>query len=331
MKKNRLFLILLLVSMCTVSFNVLYGTSTKITVFDQKQDQKQDRKRDQQIDLFKFVSTELRKPSYAQDILPNDFSYLQSMIEHGHRLPNRQEYLRSVMSIFSKIMMASPYINAYAFLGALEDLPGQLVPYFTCYKEVGSRQYRMGVDTDMFDRFKETVDNLLYIRFSSQYDIFKADPEKFLHGLAEQVVDMAKQELDTERLRITIKRFLELNISKLVWSPEEHDEIWDNVKSISRYLEVLMEKEIIVDLNDLDDMYWTLIHRFNYFLDITSTELPISFYQKIKKDIYQDSSLKMLKLEEQDICIQSKKEVFIASLLQAEARRRAFDIGVITE
>jgi len=326
MKKNNLLLIFLLLQMGAVSSTLLCNSYSDTNTNMMKTDLY-----DQQVDLFKVVSTELRSSSYAQHVLPNDFSYLQSLIEHGHRLLNRQEYLRSVMNIFTKIMGASHYVNAYAFLQMLETLPCHLVPYFNSYKSASSHEYRIGIDGDMFDRFKETVDNLLYIQFSSQYDIFKADPEQFLSGLAEQVVDMAKHELETERLRIAIKRFLELNISKLVWSPEEHDLIWDNVKKIAHLLEELMEKEVITEVNDLDDMYWTLIHRFNYFLDIASTELPISFYQGIKNDIYKEPGIKMLKLEEQDICIQSKEEVLIASLLQAEARRRAYEQGIETE
>ena len=62
--------------------------------------------------------------------------------------------------------------------------------------------------------------------------------------------------------------FLEIAMAKLIWSPEEHEKIWENVKAISRQLEVLIQHNILNDANDLDDLYWTLIHRFCFFLEI---------------------------------------------------------------
>lgn len=279
--------------------------------------------------LFSIVRTELKKPEYAQDVLPNDFSYLNQLLRYGHDMHNRQEYARSVFGIFSKVMGASQYVNAYAFSHLLNELPQVLKPYFVNYKSRGAHRSAIGLDGDMFDRFKESVTNTLYVQFSSQYESFKTSPSQFFDELSDYIVEIAKQEIDTQQMRFTTKRFLELSISKLVWSPEEHTKIWGNVKNIAENLSLLMENAVIEDPNDLDDIYWTLIHRFNYFLDLMGTHIPSSFYQEIREDIASNNLL-LLNLAEQDVCIQTKRECLQYALLEAEARSRAYEKGILT-
>lgn len=276
--------------------------------------------------LFDVVSSELKKPEYAQEVLPNDFSHFNQFLVHGQNIRNRQEYGRSVFGIFTKIMGGSQYVNAYAFSHMLEALPQTLKPYF--------RAYKAGVPTpldggDALDRFKEEVNNALYVQFSSHFDFFKSSPELFLSELAQHITDLAAQEINTERMRTATKRFLEMGINKLVWHPDEHEKIWPNIKKITGQLATLMEHNIIDDAHDLDEMYWTLIHRFNYFLDLVGTNMPVSFYADIKRDL-QNSQLPLLTLEEQDICIQTKKECLLYGLLQAEAKTRALEHGILT-
>lgn len=281
------------------------------------------------VQLFSIVRTELRKPEYAQDVLPNDFSYLNQLLRYGQGMHNRQEYARCVFGIFSKVMGASQYVNAYSFSHLVEELPQTLNPYFVNYKLRGSHRSAIGLDGDMFDRFKESVTNTLYTQFSSQYESFKSSPSQFFDELSDSIVELAKQEIDAQQMRSATKRFLELGISKLVWSPEEHTKIWGNVKNIAQNLSLLMENAIVEDSNDLDDMYWTLIHRFNYFLDLMGTHIPSSFYQEVREDIASNNLL-LLNLAEQDVCIQTKKECLQYALLEAEARSRAYEKGILT-
>lgn len=278
--------------------------------------------------LFDVVSSELKKPEYAQEVLPNDFSHFNQFLIYGQNVRNRQEYGRSVFGIFTKIMGGSQYVNAYAFSHMLEALPQTLKPYFKAYKAGQAEALDAHLNGDTLDRFKESVNNALYVQFSSQFDFFKSSPELFLSELAQHITDLAEQEINTERMRTATKRFLEMGLNKLVWHPEEHDKIWPSIKKITGQLAALMEHNILDDANDLDELYWTTIHRFNYFLDLVGTNMPISFYEDIKRDL-QDSQLPLLTLEEQDICIQTKKECLLYGLLQAEAKTRAFQHGIV--
>ena len=158
--------------------------------------------------LLAIVRTELKKPEYARDILPHDFTYFNQLLLHGREMQSRHEYARSVCSIFSKVLGGSQYVNAYAFAQLLEVLPQTLKPYFISCKAYDELSSTSGLTGDMFDRFKESVSHTLYIQFSSQYDVFKASPLQFFDELSLYIADIAQQEMEIYYLRTAVKRFL---------------------------------------------------------------------------------------------------------------------------
>ncbi len=278
--------------------------------------------------LFEVVKNKLKQPEYAYETLPNDFGYLNQLLSYGHETREPQLHIRSVFSIFSKLLGGAHYVNAYAFSEMLDDLPRLLQPYFVPYKNHAALQKKINLDGDMYDRFKEAVNNMLYMQFGSQYEFFKNNPYQFFDELSQQIVDIAQEEGNIERSRYALMHFLEIGISKLVWSPEEQDKIWVNVKKISHQLESLIEHNILEDPNDLDDLFWALVHRFNYFLDVTSASLSTSFYNEVKTDVA-EKQLLMLELDEQDMCIQTKANCLSHMLFQAEAKSRAYEKGIL--
>lgn len=278
--------------------------------------------------LFATVRTALKTREYAQDGLPNDFSYLVQLLAYGQEVSNRIEYARAVFSVFSKVIGGSQYVNAYAYQEFLEQLVPTLKPYFVNYRTSHKRSLSIGLDGDMYDRFKEAVSNMLYVQFSSQYDVFRSSPLQFFDELSQAITDIAKQEVEAQQARVAIKRFLELCMSKLVWSPEEHAQVWDNVKSIAQVLSLLTHNNIIEDPNDLNDMYWTLLHRFNFFVDLVGGQLPLSFYEQVKNDCAQNNLL-FLTLAEQDACILTKQECLRYTLIEGEAKCRAYEKGIL--
>ena len=153
--------------------------------------------------------------------------------------------------------------------------------------------------------------------------------------LSQEIIETLQHELpalsddiSAQELRHTTVRFLEVGLNKLVWHPEEYDKIWTNVKTISRQLEALMEHAIIDDANDLDDLFWTLIHRFCYFLDLSHHALPTKFFEAIKNDIATDQLL-LVELEEQEALITSKRDHVLHAVRTGLARKQGVAQGLI--
>ena len=141
-------------------------------------------------------------------------------------------------------------------------------------------------------------------------------------------IEIVEEEVTVEQLRQTVIRFLEIAISKLVWSPEDEIQTWDSVKKIASQLANLMEYNIIDDINDIDDLFWSLIHRYCFLLNISAVDMPLSFYEKIQEDLAAQQPL-LLALEEQEDFIESKSACLYRTLATSKAKRFAYDRGIV--
>lgn len=275
------------------------------------------------------IFKDLSKPEYAREILPNDFSNLTTLLEHCKKANKSRAYVERIFRVFSRLLKGAQYVNAYAFSEMLEKLPDLLEQHFTIYH---ARAYAGDTNLLKFepiDRFKEVVNRTLYSRFLNQYDLFKKNSDSFFDMLSTDIFEIVEEEATIDQLRQTVIRFLEVGLSKLVWSPEDHNQIWTSVKRMSQQINKLMDHYVVDDEDDVNDLFWTLIHRFCFFLDITGSVLPAEFYENIKQDIAAQQ-LELLELEEQEHWLETKSTCLQRALLTGEARSRAYQHGILT-
>lgn len=272
--------------------------------------------------LFVSLQRDFHDPRYRQDILPNNFAHLLQLLDYGNKTKQDREYAQSVLSLFSKLLKGAEYVNSYAFASLLEQMPGLLKNHFTGYTLESASQLILANDLDMIERLQKTVTTIVYTKFAQDFAICKTNPEHFLDNLAQRIVSATDQEIQMEQLRQTTIRFLEVGLSKLVWSPHDEEKTWTLVKKISHNLASLMEYNIIDDLNDIDELFWTLVHRYRYFLELHSTDASLSFYQKLKTDIG-NKKLLLFANEEQEPLLQTKAECLLDTIREQEAKKRA--------
>jgi len=270
--------------------------------------------------LFAIIQEELQRPDKEEIVLTS----FMRLIAHVHTTQKPRTYLRSVFKLFTNIVKGAQYIDNYTFTTMLEALPGYIAPYFAVTK------YKGMYDDTVFDRFKTMIDNALYLKFSTQYDQFKKDPEDFLDALSQEIVQAAQEEINIEQLRQSFMRFLEVCMNKLIWNAFDNEKTWDSVKIISNKLAALLERNILEDVNELDDLYWSLIHRYCFFLDIIGPELSADFYENVKNDIATQQLL-LLELEEQDSFIETKAHVLKRAVFTSEAKNKAYAQGILTQ
>lgn len=274
--------------------------------------------------LLQSIQSELKDPKYRKDILPNNFSYLIQLLEYGIKTNQPRDYAQNVLSLFSKLLKGAEYVNSYVFSSLVEQLPGLLKRNFMYYQP-GSATAQLALnDLDMLERLEQTVTTLMYGQFTNEFSKFKDNPDQFLSDLSKKLLAATSQEISIEGLRQTLIRFLEVGLSKLIWNAQDHEKSWDSLKTLSDRIATLVEYNIVDDLNDLDELFWTLVHRYCYFLDLHSTHLPVSFYERVKNDVA-TQRLTLFDLEEQENFIQSKSECLMDTLLTQEAKKRAFD------
>lgn len=141
------------------------------------------------------LQKELRTPQYTREILPNDFSHLSELINFGAAGNQPPAYLRSIIKLFSNMLKRSYYVNASAFSQMLETLPKDLTPYFSL---PASREYIANsalYDATFVDRFKATVQSVLYSKFSTEYESFRQDPDLFLKKSVETLSPLPMKNL----------------------------------------------------------------------------------------------------------------------------------------
>lgn len=274
--------------------------------------------------LLRSIQRDLQDPKYRQDILSNNFSYLIQLLDHGIKTNQDLEYAKRVISLFSKLLKGTEYVNSYAFADLIEQMPGLLKQYFVGYKLESSSQLILANDLDMLERLQRTVTSIVYTKFAQDFSLCKTNPEQFLNELTQRIVHATNQEVSMEQLRQITIRFLEVGLSKLIWSPREEEKTWEIVKRISHNLASLMEYNIIDDLNDIDELFWTLVHRYRYFLELHSSDMSLTFYQKVKNDMH-NQKLLLFDLEEQESFLQTKASCLLNTILTQEAKKRAYD------
>ena len=260
---------------------------------------------------------------YTQEILPNDFSHLVQFLNNGKKTKQSRAYAKSVFKLFGNKLKAAHYVNAYAFSDMIEQMPLLLEDYFLLAK------------SNSMNKHKENVTSILYSTFLSKYDYFKKNPQDFFDDLSQDILHALENELTAlnddvtmDQLRQSMVRFLEIGLNKLVWSVEEPEKIWDSVKTISQQLERLMEHNVIDDADDLDDLYWSLVHRLCYFIEIAGPELPFDFYEKIKTEVSAQQVI-MFDLEEQEAALESKSQKLMNVLVMAQAKKQATERGIV--
>ena len=225
------------------------------------------------------------------------------------------------------MLKSSYYVNAYAFSGLLETLPEHLAPYFSCTE---SRAYITDsalYDATFVDRFSSTINTMLYAKFSSEYDSFRQDPNLFLKKISANIVTIAHEEVIQEQLRQGVIRFLEIALNKLIWDPSAQEQTWHITKKIAEQLAKLLEYNILDDVNDLDDLYWSLLTRYGYFIELTTTDMPELFYKSIKQDI-KSNNIILFAIQEQDHFVEPKRSYMQRMLQEAETNAYHYRLGL---
>lgn len=269
-----------------------------------------------------FLKNIFSHHEYSKEVLAHNFSHLIQFLQHGKRMGQKRTYCKEVVRLFGNKLKSTPFVNPYAFLQLLKELPELLYEYFIIFKMAD------------LDPAKLLVNELALNHFAQNVSIFKENPKQFFDDLSTQIIDSLNnryhltEEITAEELRKSLLLFLEIALSKLVWSPYEQTETWQLCKNIADQLAVLMETNIIADPDDLNDLYVTLVERYCYFLEVTNPDLPVSFFEKLKHSVASESHL-FLEMEEQENSIATKSERLMHTLLQGEAKARARESGII--
>jgi hypothetical protein len=276
--------------------------------------------------LLNFITKIYNHKSYAMELSQNATHVIQFM-DFGNELQLGSDAMYVVWRLFYNKMKATEIVDDSVVLNLLDATPKHLERYFAEYSDVPEKNDLQFI--------KKQIESMILGKFTRSVDLFKREPDTFVSHLAQELAQhydseisqvrkaAAKQEL-VERLRHMIIRFYDTTLGKVMWNPQQPEAVWSSFTTMAQGLQRLGEYNIIKHMDDLDDLLWSLTHRFCYFLDLTGASLPLTFYERVERDLA-EKSVYFLEFREQDEGVTSKKSTVLDALAQAKTRAIAYE------
>jgi len=267
-----------------------------------------------------FFLKAFNNPRYVKDRLPYSLDNFITFLRHGKQTNQGRDYLKATLCVWSPKIKQCDALSATAFTEWLVELP-LLVDYLFVPEAAVTGQQK-----------KQAVKKVLYREFLSKFSLLSDNPSAFFDHLADEVLLAADPDINhgisLEHLRQMIVRFIDTGLNKLFWDPSDK-ETWTNMKQIGDLLGRLKEQGIIHDADDLNDLCWSLVHRVCHFVSFFGPELPMEFYEEVRKEI-QSPSCMLLTLEEQEALMETKRATLERAILEGVARVHAHQQGILT-
>lgn len=268
-----------------------------------------------------FLKHAFNRPEYATEFLPYNFTHILQFLEYGNKTKQSADYMQSIVRLFYNKLKATHFLTSYALHELLEPLPHLLQAHCSPV-----------VTQTIFTQLKTTLHDLFYNTFLERFSVFKKNPNQFFDDLSEHILEevdgTTEKTLSHEQFRQSVLRFLEIALNKLIWCPSDGIDTWKSVKLFAHQIEKLHQADIL-DENELDDLYKSLIERFCYYLNVNGSGIALSTIEVIRNEIA-SKKLHFLELEEQETYLEPKSKRLERALLMAEAKVHAQAQGIVT-
>ena len=223
---------------------------------------------------FKYV---YNHPEYV-NYLPHNLSHMIQFLNHGRQSGQSEAFAASVVKLFMQKIKATPYIDAESYVEFLPKFVDAISPYLE-KKEASFLQEIQVV-------LKERLINV----FTKYFSYFQTNPDAFMTSLSEQLARQTNQlhtaqHIEVEQLKKDILRFVELCANKLVWSSKDDVQVWYVCNKLGYEAQQCLEKKVLPNQDAFDDVCWSFIHRFCYFLELSAPTLSKDFYDHVLDDL----------------------------------------------
>ena len=287
--------------------------------------------------FLEYIKQVYNQRTYSSFLSQNS-THIIEFLQIGRELNLDAEYLYVGTRLFYNKFKEAEIIDDSVALEILPAFIEHFAPHFD-YEEEEITQRKENLDF-----LKKYTEEVILYKFTEHFTRFQTNPDEFISELSHDLAifynqqdyakrhKQAKKENKREillRLRQQTVRFFELIMSKVMWYNIQPETIWPSFLTIAQNLQGLGQQRIVDHMDDLDDLLWSLVHRFNYFIELTGSSLPLAFYEMIEHDLT-NNKIFFLEAKEQDEGIASKKQILIEALIRGKARALAEQEGFIT-
>lgn len=251
---------------------------------------------------FKYI---YNHPEYI-NYLPYNLSHMIQFLEYGIQTGQNEAYAASVIKMFLQKIKAAPYVEAESFVNFMGEFSKVIKPYLE------------KKEANFLSEMQIALKNKLSEMFARYFNVFQKSPDTFMNSLAEQIAKqtsqtVTQQHIEIEQIKKDVLRFFEICANKLIWSSKDDIQTWYCCNRLAHECQICLENSVLCDANALDDMCWSIIHRYCYFVDLSKDILSKDFYAQVLHDL-QTKPLLLTALEEQEQLMISKKDHLIGKL-----------------
>lgn len=257
-----------------------------------------------------FFTNVFNAPLYAKEVFPNSTIHLEQLLSIGRKEHLPIEYTTTVLWLFHVKAIEARYINAEAFEPFIDTLVNLL-------------SYHLQTTTDRTVP-KELIKNSILTAFAHDAEQIATNPAQFFDTMAEELLKKLQPWIEQEQginlLRHTLTMLLHTMITKMVWDVT-NPLLWQQIKKVGTQLTTL-EKEGIIDKQQLNTLFWSLILRICYLIELQASVIPLDVYQEMISDIT-TSDHPLLRLVDAEPNMTSKAEKLRQVILDSGAVARA--------
>lgn len=264
-----------------------------------------------------FFSIVFNSSLYAERFLPSCFVHMIDFLDYGKKHDKSYAFYESVFTLFHQRLKESTWVNSYALLMLLDQLPAYIDPLTDQYNQ----------------KLSAAIKAELTISLNERSFLLKDREDQFYTEITQRIMNTIKttnQDGSLTDVQKSVTTFLEGAMGKLIWSPHERDEIWKTIKLIAKKCEILQHFGCIASTDDLNRLIWSLLYRFGYFIECTGSQLPMEFYQNIREEMRKELP-SFLAIEEHEEWLITKKTYLENTLAKAEIKALAQQQGILTD
>ena len=255
-----------------------------------------------------FFQEIIAHPAYVNEFLVDNFIHIIQILESAKKQKLSSVYYQSIFNLFTNCLKRADYIQPAAIADLLEKLPDLLSHLST------------PISSQPCSSFKDIINEMFISSLKNEFPLFQHQPTLFIDKVS-------KQAHENIEWHTALLSFLEVVLNKLIWSPKEQIKTWQSAKHLSEMLTKLCENEIILNGTHLNNLFITLIERYNLFLELTYDQLNPEFYKSLKDELLNNPPL-MVSLAEEEAFLETKTHRLQRTLLTCEAKTLAREAGI---
>ncbi len=266
-----------------------------------------------------FLKRVYNHNSFPQEFLALNFLHVVSGISLAPQSNQPRRFIKQILNLFDQKLIQI-YINPYAFTDLLNQIIIPIARYCNIEKE----------KNETIEAIKHCIGNCLVDNFHE----LQHNPDTILTDLAQDIYALTnisststhnQKDITIRELQHAIHHFMARGITNLIWSPTDHYDTWMIARTLARLLETCAERYMI-DTDMLDDLLWTLLKRYTYFISLA--DFDQSFFERVQYDLATEKEALWL-LQEREAYITTKLEYLQSVLMEAEIAARMRASGLI--